>query len=210
MSIFIDIHTHSTAGELSLYSYTIGRDAAAPTEGMPFSAGIHPWSAADIDVAHGLEYLLTAPLAAIGEIGLDYSSTVDRQKQRQVFEAQLEIAERRGLPVIIHCVRAYNDILPMLDKYKLCAVIFHSYAGSPEQTAAIYDAGYYFSFGERSLKSVKTMTSLRRIPHDRIFAETDESKVAISNIYAALAEQLNITVEELKIQIEQNYKHIFG
>lgn len=210
MSIFIDIHTHSTTGELSLYSYAIGRDAAPPAKGTFFSAGIHPWSAADADTAQALDYLRTAPVAAIGEIGLDYSSTVDRQKQREVFEAQLEIAEQRGLPVIIHCVRAYNDVLPILGRYELHAVVFHSYTGSPEQTAAIYDAGYYFSFGERSLRSAKTMASLRRIPRDRIFAETDESGVAISDVYTALVERLNMAVEELKIQIEQNYKRIFG
>lgn len=210
MSIFINIHTHSVTTDISLYSYDIGRpNVAAPVEGTRFSAGVHPWSAEGADILQAFEYLSTAPLMAIGEIGLDYSSQVDRQKQKQIFEAQLEIAEKRGLPVIMHCVKAYYDILPMLAKYELRAVIFHGYIGSPEQTATIYDAGYYFSFGERSLRSPKTMETLRIIPHDRIFAETDDSNVPISDIYAALATQLNMTVEELKIRIEQNYKHIF-
>lgn len=209
LAIFIDIHTHSAGGDMSLYSYAIGRGAAPPAEGTIFSAGIHPWSAADIDVTRALEYLRTAPLAAIGEIGLDYFSPVDRHKQQQILEAQLEIAESRNLPVVIHCVKAYNDILQMLAKHKLRAVIFHSYIGSPQQTTAIYDAGHYFSFGKRSLESAKTIDSLRTLPHDRIFAETDDSGAAISDIYAALAERLNMSIEELKVQIERNYIRIF-
>lgn len=209
-SRMIDIHTHQPQRDADyILAYSIGLDAAAPAAGQTFSAGIHPWSAGSVDLGDALEYLKTAPVVAIGEIGLDYARGADAEMQKKVFEAQLDIAQDRRLPVIIHCVRAYNDVLNALKGRNLKAVIFHGYTGSPQQTAVIIERGYYISLNETSLRSRKTVESLPETPLDRIFAETDDSGADITSVYAKLAVILRLTTHEIADTIRQNYKTVF-
>lgn len=210
---YVDIHTHSTGnteGIIALPSYSVGMDAAPPASDF-FSAGVHPWSAGKTDMASAVEYLLTAPLAAIGETGLDYAvDGFDKYVQVSVFKVQLDIAEKRGLPVVIHCVKAYNDVLGILQNYRLKAVIFHCYIGSQQQTASLTSRGYYISAGEASLNSPKTAESLKQCPGRVLFAETDTSPVAIEDIYTRLADIRRTTAGNMKDIIYGNYKRIFG
>ncbi len=208
---FIDIHTHKTYddGTTYIYSQAVGKDPV-PAVGVPFSAGVHPWAVGRVDMAQALEYLAVAPVVAIGEVGLDYAADVDRHVQAEVLRLQLDIADRRDLPVVIHCVRAYNDILSILEDYNLRAVIFHGYIGSPEQTAEILKRGYYLSFDKRSLGSPKTVESLRIAPLNRIFAETDDNQERISVIYNKIIDIREVSLEVLQAAVEDNYKRIFG
>lgn len=205
---YIDIHTHRAVdGVTSLLSCPAGRE---PEPGVPFSTGVHPWDAASDDVPAALARLETTGAAAIGEIGLDYAKDVDRALQQDVLRAQLPIAQKRGLPVVLHCVRAYDDMLRILGEYSLKAVIFHSYVGSPQQTARITGKGYYISAGPVSLGSPKTREALRAAPLDRLFAETDDSGARIGDVYASMAVVLGIGEEKLAEAIGHNYKTIFG
>ncbi len=208
---FIDIHTHKTYddGTTYIYSQAVGKDPA-PAVGVPFSAGVHPWAAGRVDMEQALGYLAGAPVVAIGEVGLDYAADVDRDVQAGVFHSQLEVAERRDLPVVIHCVRAYNDVLSILKDYVLHAVIFHGYIGSPEQTMEILKRGYYLSFDERSLKSPKTVGSLLISPLDRIFAETDDNPGDISLVYNKISHFKEVSLEVLQAAVADNFKRIFG
>lgn len=209
---YIDIHTHkiSRGDIISLPSYSIGIDAAPPGSGL-FSAGIHPWSVAKTYMEQALDYLRTAPISAVGEIGLDYSiDNLDSELQVTVFKEQLYIAKTRNLPVILHCVKAYNDALAILKEYDLKAVIFHGYIGSPQQTKQITDKGYYISVGEVSLQSPKTISALRQCPLEKVFAETDTTETGIKDIYIRLAEILAVNEQELAGIIYKNYQKIFG
>lgn len=208
---FIDIHTHKTYGDGTMYIYSqaIGKDEA-PAAGVPFSAGVHPWAAGSVGMAEALEYLAAAPVVAIGEIGLDYAADADHDVQQTVFRSQLEVAVRRGLPVVIHCVHAYNAVLSILGDYDPRAVIFHGYIGSREQTAEILRRGYYLSFDGRSLRSPKTVGSLQLAPLDRIFAETDDKQEHISIIYSKIANSKEVSLEVLQAAVIDNFKRIFG
>ena len=175
-----------------------------------FSAGIHPWAVGHVDVKVGLEYLKTAPIVAVGEIGLDHFTDAPLDRQEEIFRAQLAIAQQRNLPVVIHCVHAYNEALPILKDYDLKAVIFHGYIGSPEQTEIILRAGYYLSLDERSLLSPRTKQSLKQARPDRIFAETDDSEMHVSEIYDHIAGLRGVTLEKLRTTIGDNFNRIFG
>ena len=177
----IDIHTHRKEPDAAaLRSIRLGTDAV-PSDGSLFSAGIHPWDSEKAD-PQGLRQLETLPCAAIGEIGLDYAVSVDRTAQREWLVRQLEIARRRGLPVILHCVKAYNEMLPTLRPFDIPAV-FHGFAGSKQLAGQVLKAGYYLSFGETAFRSSKTADALRNTPSDRLFLETDESAAGIGSIY---------------------------
>ncbi len=152
----------------------------------------------------------TAPASAIGEIGLDYAVPGDHGEQKMIFADCLRIAEARGLPVILHCVRAFEPAMEILAGFRLPAVIFHGFIGSREQAARAVRSGYYLSFGERSLNSPKTVEALRSIPLDKLFLETDDALVPIADIYARTADFLAIPLPQLKEIINKNYLDCFG
>ena len=134
---FVNIHTHRPTGH--------GIE--------PASVGIHPWEAAEGDLATVREHV--GPAQIVGEIGLDYLRP-DREAQLRIFEGQLRLAEAAGKPVVLHCVKAFEETMRLLKQFRLRAVIFHGFIGSPEQAARAVAAGYYLSFGPRSLRSKPT------------------------------------------------------
>lgn len=206
----IDIHTHKQYHDetLHIFSWEIGVDDAL-VPGETFSAGVHPWRAAMVDPDAAVAYLRHAPIAAVGEVGLDYATDVSRERQKEVFRAQLAVAQERWLPVIIHCVKAYNDVLSILRDYALPAVIFHGYIGSPQQTRSIVERGYCVSLGPRSFSSTKTVESMLLMPPERLFLETDDGSEDIQEVYQKAAITFNVPVYRLTEQIESNYKRIF-
>lgn len=188
MSRYIDIHTH--------HPTNLHRELKAE--------GCHPWN------AESTKAIFISPAAeAVGEIGLDFACSVDRAKQEEVFREQLAIAQKRGVAVVLHCVKAFEQIMKILDSYSLRAVIFHGFIGSPQQAQKAIEKGYYLSFGERCVKSPKTIEALRITPLDRIFVETDESPTPIEQIYTTIASLKGVTEEELIDAIENNYNRIF-
>jgi TatD DNase family protein len=180
----------------------------------PFSIGIHPWqlSGDGFDPAEALREVETAPAAAIGEIGLDFALTApatDHGEQKMIFAAQLRIAEARRLPVVLHCVRAFEPTMEILAGFQLKKVIFHGFIGSPEQAARAVRSGYSLSFGERSLTSPKTVEALRVTPLENIFLETDDAPVTIADVYTRAAAILAVPLARLQEQLQINYKNSF-
>ena len=190
MSRYIDIHTH--------------RPTALHIE--PQAVGIHPWMAEK----EAFDEAIFDNAVAIGEIGLDFACDVNRDTQERVFRTQLAQAEKINLPVILHCVRAFEPIMKILAEYSLRAVIFHGFIGSVQQAKRAIDAGYYLSFGPNTFRSPKTIAALQSTPDDRLFAETDDSGEAIENVYSRIAQTRGISVEELRVTIENNYNKIFN
>ena len=90
------------------------------------------------------------------------------------------------------------------------AVIFHGFIGSPEQAARAVAAGYYLSFGPRSLRSPRTVRALGSIPTQRLFLETDDAPATIESVYATAARLLGMPLDRLKETIYNNYLHIFS
>ncbi len=222
---YVNIHTHRRTGEgIEVVSVMAGRRAGTERGDdlpeAPFSIGIHPWQLGDGGNGRGeftdeklkaaLLEIETAPAYVIGEIGLDYAIPADHGEQKTVFAAQLRIAEARALPVILHCVRAFEPIMEILSGFRLPAVVFHGFIGSREQAARAVRRGYYLSLGKRSLASPKTVEAMRNTPPDRLFLETDDSPAPISAIYARAAEILDIPIRALATQLYENYEQLVG
>lgn len=193
---FVNIHTHRPAG----HGIELRVD------------GVHPWEASQEAVGR-LEATLAKGDAsipqAIGEIGLDGVRGPARELQQEAFRAQLTLAEQYGLPVVLHCVRAFAEVMRTLAEYRLRAVIFHGFVGSPEQACEALTKGYYLSFGERSFASPKTVRAMRVTPMERLFLETDDSPTPIATIYAQAAELSGIGIAELQAAMVANYERIF-
>ena len=185
-----DIHTHN-----------------AQTNAQTIVAvGIHPWHALEADLAAVEAQIADAD--AVGEIGLDLACDVPREVQMDVFRAQLTLAERHQKAVVLHCVRAFEEVMKVLADYNLPAVIFHGFIGSPEQAQRAVTQGYYLSFGERTFRSPKTIEAMRSTPLSSFFVETDESPTPIEEIYAKLAALRGIPTDNLTIATEENFKKL--
>ena len=100
-------------------------------------------------------------------------------------------------------------MMKILSEYQLRAAIFHGFIGSVEQANRAIKSGYFLSFGPRSLRSAKSIKALTATPLNHLFAESDESKERIEDIYSAIATIKGISVEELQNVIENNYNKIF-
>ncbi len=147
---------------------------------------------------------------AIGEIGLDRVCSVDWEKQLKIFNKQLEWAETFQKPVVIHCVKAFEEVMQSLVRRTLPAVIFHGFIGSKEQATRALKAGYYLSFGLRTIASRKTIEALRQTPLDHLFVESDEDPTPIAQIYAEIARLREVSIETLIEHTTTNYTRIFG
>lgn len=188
---YVNIHTHRPTGR-----------------GIELRAeGIHPWQAAEVAV--GTLPALTDSTQAIGEIGLDFARPVDQKAQLRLLRDQLALAERTRLPVVLHCVRAFEPMMNELKGLRLKAVIFHGFIGSPEQAARAVAAGYCLSFGERAFRSPRTAEALRRMPVEHLFLETDDSPTPIETVYARAADVRGTTIEALRGALLENYHRIF-
>ncbi len=212
----IDIHTHRANDALSIQILNVFAQNLPDAElNSPFSAGLHPW---DIDLVNPEECIKTIErfaaqknMLAIGECGLDRIISMDFALQERYFRQQIEIAEKFRKPLIIHCVRAYSDLM----KFKKASKsdlpwIIHGYAGNLDITQSLIRHNFYFSAGERLLKDSRKHDVLRAIPPDRLFLETDDGDTSIAEIYSLAAQVLNIDQETLTQFITDNFKRIFG
>lgn len=191
MARYIDIHTHNPR-----------EDVVSPT-----MAGIHPWLAES-----KVELPDFAQCDIVGETGLDYVCQVDRELQKRLFREHLAGAIEANKPVVLHVVRAVDDVLKILAEYRpLRGVVFHGFIGSWQQAERCIERGYYLSFGARSLRSPKTCEVIAKVPQNYLFCETDaeHDKGNIEQIYSEVAKLRGVSIEELTKSIEENYNTIF-
>ena len=143
-----------------------------------FAAGFHPENLEDFSVEdlEKLEpFFADEKCVAVGEIGLDYhwmNST--KEKQRELFVAQIELAKAKGLPVIVHDREAHGDTLDILKATKPSGVL-HCFSGSVEMAREVIKLGMFLGFnGVATFKNARKIPEvIKEIPLDRIVLETD-------------------------------------
>jgi TatD DNase family protein len=215
---FIDIHTHTyyqTDNTTMLLNVFPGEDEKFQHPCF-FSAGLHPWYVnADSLEKHmnWVEQQADNPLVlAIGEIGFDKTIDVPWKVQEQAFERQLAIAEKRNKPLILHCVRSYNELMIYRNKSnQKIPWIFHWFNASAEIARELILKNCYLSFGHLLFyETSKAFRVFPEIPAGSIFLETDNTSFAIQEIseHAALLKVLPLG--SLMGQIHSNFKACFG
>ncbi len=190
--------------------------------------GIHPYFVAQHstdDLNLLAQTLATHQNVALGECGLDYrEGQPDKQLQITFFTAQLEIAQAQHKPVVIHSVRATEDVIRILKDYSKLTGMIHSYSGSFAQARQLIDMGFYISLGgsisyERASKLRKLAANM---PLDSLLIETDapdQPDVAhaemrnepayLRNVLDGLAELRNDTTQSIAEQTSRNSKQLF-
>lgn len=173
--------------------------------------GIHPYDSegATTDSVFAVERLCT-DYDAIGEIGLDFACNAEREKQLLIFQAQLEVAQKAGKGVVLHCVKAFENVMDCLKDYTLPFVIFHGFIGSTEQAKRATNRGYFLSFGHRAFRSPKSIEAMKNTPTEQLFFETDECDVSIDQIYSQASAILGIPEAMLEYITNENFDKICG
>jgi len=163
------------------------RELAWRFAGGYYALGIHPIAVPDAqeEDLEWLEQRLEAALederfVGVGEIGLDFflpalKQPAMREKQERFFEAQLKMAQRFGLPVIVHVRRSQDDILKYLRRHPGVCGIAHAFNGSFQQARQFIDQGFVLGFGgamtfERALQ-IRRLAA--RLPLEALVLETD-------------------------------------
>lgn len=211
----LNIHTHYPTVDpevLEIESLYFGQ----PTPGSSAwrSVGLHPWylDFPEIAVAeHWLREQAARPgTLAIGEAGLDNNTSTPWLRQVQAFECCLRVAADTRKPLILHCVKAYDEVLGLLRQYALPAV-FHGFDKHPQVAARLWQAGYYLSFGAALFNSRShAAEALRQTPADRFFLETDDKKLDIKQVYKRAADIRGSTPEILQAQAWENFQNLGG
>ncbi|MDA3910590.1 MAG: TatD family hydrolase [Bacteroidales bacterium] len=147
---------------------------------------------------------------AIGECGLDRSSSVNWDKQVELFRLQISLSEKTRKPLIIHAVRSYPDIIALHKMYQpKQAWIIHGYQGNLENMQHLTQHGIYLSYGADVLRNQNKFDDcLINTPEDKLFFETDEASLNILSIYEHAARLRNVSIESLIEQIHKNFAAI--
>ena len=169
-------------------------------------------------------------IVALGEIGLDYhwqdynGIPMDKQKQAYFFDAQMEMANKLGLPVIIHDREAHGDCFETVLRHPSVRGVFHSYSGSAEMARELVKRGWYISFsGTLTFKNAaRVREAAQAVPRDRLLIETDAPYLAphpmrgqrnhsgyLTYVLDTLATLWNCTPDEAAEQTHQNAHTLF-
>ena len=208
---YYDIHTHNPPMLSSEIKAIVSVDIRKPFKPCApwYSVGIHPWyiDNNDMETTDRLfekvrEYARLPMVVAIGETGLDRitaKKTGDYQLQLTLFNLHARLSEEVKKPLIIHCVRAWNELLHIHQSVKPAMPwIVHGFRGKEPLAAQLLNAGFYLSFGLRyhkaSLKAAWTK--------NRLLTETDDNQINIRDVYHQIASDLNISEQLLSDEIE--------
>ena len=114
-------------------------------------------------------------------------------------------------PLIIHCVRAHEEILEVFDKHKpTVPVIFHGYNNKQAIAGRLLSAGYYLSFGAAILNDRWPAAGvLKSANKTQVFFETDTADISIESIYASAAGLTETSMDTLMNQQQTNFKKVF-
>lgn len=211
---FIDIHTHSRLDIpdiLQVRNHIIGRDQIMG-DGV-YTAGIHPWYI-DRPLSEQWEQLEVAVIKkeviAIGECGLDKQCKTDWDLQLEIFQRQIKLANTINKPLIIHSVRAYQEIMQQLIlQESQTPVIFHGFNKKTELARQLLQKGYYLSLGTDILQG-RQDALIVEIPLNKLFLETDNKTTNIVDIFSYFCAARKISLATLKQQVMENLEQVFN
>jgi TatD DNase family protein len=192
--------------------------------------GVHPNHCGQVPIEDlpRLQQLQSDPsVVALGEMGLDYHhhfAPVDRQ--RHVFEFQLELAAELNRPIIIHSREATDDTLAILRGFPRVRAVFHCFTGSVDEARKILDGGYLLGFTGAATfrKSDAIRDAIALAPMDRILVETDapyltpepmrkqktNEPAMVVHVAATVAQVKGVGIDEIDRSTSRNAAAFYG
>ena len=216
---YIDIHVHDGkhAPGIFILESLMAHEGKLPEDisGVAYTYGIHPWFLNQNNYRQlliSVENSVSHPdIIAVGEAGFDKLRGPSNELQRIAFEEQIAISEETSKPVVIHCVRAWDELLSVQKRIKpKMPWLVHGFRGNKELADQLLSKGMYLSFWFDFVLRPESRELLRHLPVNRIFLETDGAEVDIRKIYDKAASDIDISVDELKLLILRNFKDFFS
>jgi TatD DNase family protein len=210
---YINIHGHRQADNIEEWVMMNLMAKDFPPDDIEngyYSVGFHPYNVGKVNEQENLERVRKAiehpRILAVGEIGLDKSIEANMDDQLRIFEKQVEIAEAADLPVILHVVRSFNEIIDFMKQHQPAVpMIIHGYNGGVQMAGDLVDAGFLISFGQAITgEHSKIVEAMQLVPLEKMFLETDEGDIDIRELYQFAAEVKGVSVDHLRVQIFEN------
>jgi TatD DNase family protein len=216
---YIDIHVHGgqPSPGIFLIESLMAHEEKMPSDnpGIAYTYGIHPWF---LNEENHDKYILSVEkivrlpiIRAVGEAGFDRLRGPSAELQRRTFEEQVMLSEEIKKPLIIHCVRGWDELLSVQKRFRpKMPWMVHGFRGNAVLANQLLSKGMYLSFWFEFVLRSESAELLRVLPANRIFLETDGAEADIRKIYSKVAEDLDINVVELKTMLFNNFKSFFN
>jgi TatD DNase family protein len=211
---FFNLHTHKFTKNAAIFElvnqYPWEFDCSIPY----FSIGIHPWyinkERLESDLKTIEDKLKLEECLALGECGLDKRIEVPMTFQIDVFEKQIALAEKYQKPLILHLVGAIDELIEIKNRLNISVpIIIHGYSKNKQVAKQLIANGLYLSFGKYLLRNPEMESVFKYVPDDKIFLETDTISESLEEVYIFAAKCKNISLEEMKKIVWNNYQSIF-
>jgi TatD DNase family protein len=224
--MYFDHHTHisgqpSIASEITnIFSIDasnfedLGKISEITSMGHGFTIGLHPMSYNFMTFEHvsRIIHQNRDDILGIGECGLDTRIAVPRQHQIELFTAHAEMAREMHLPLIIHCVRSYDDIVHLHQRLKPSNPwIIHGFNRSESIAIKLLDQGILLSIGKELLDPGHPISNFfKKIAEYPFFLETDGKDIAIQTLYQQASNMLDMSIEAISTIIASHVQQVYG
>ena len=212
---FVNLHTHFYTNSDSILEI-VNQYPNEFIENIPhYSIGIHPWYISDERLSEDLNFiknkLQLKECIALGECGLDKRIEKKMDLQIHVFESQLSLLNEIPKPVILHCVAAFDEVISCKkDSLLQSPFIIHGFSKNIPLAKQLLNQDFYLSFGKYLLRNPEMKLVFKYVPNDKIFLETDTISESLEEVYTFAAKCKNISVEEMKEIVWNNYQTVFN
>lgn len=211
---FINLHTHFYTNSDSNLEIVNQYPNEFSDEIPLYSIGIHPWHIDDERLNDDLkivkEKLSLKECIALGECGLDKRIDKIYSTQIDVFESQLSLLHQISKPVILHCVASFDEVISCKKNSGLTSpFIIHGFSKNIQVAKQLLNQDFHLSFGKYLLRNPELGDVFKQIPNEKIFLETDTIVESLEEVYTFAAKCKNISVEEMKEIVWNNYQTVF-
>jgi TatD DNase family protein len=198
--MYIDFHTHRRImpeNGVEIISVHPGKQ----TPGQLFTAGYHPWwtpeKLSESELMLLLDYSENTGFLAIGECGLDRLKGPSLDVQIDIFVQQIQLANSLQCPLIIHCVRAFQEVMDLKKQLGKTPWVIHGFVRNKILAGQLLDKGIYLSVAPYLNMPVSFRETVEYLPLDMIFLETDsEYSLSIADRYKIFSDLRHIQIRE--------------
>lgn len=180
-----------------------------------YTVGFHPWFTKERLDNDSLQFISNkytndSHCLALGEFGLDALKGASLELQEEIFLQQIIIANTCNAPGIIHCVRAFDRLLRIRQKWGSTPWAVHGFVRNKILASQVLDAGIHISVAPQRVMSDNFIETLKYIPLENMFIESDsDPKILLAERYSILAELKKISVRDLKEILYNNFSNFF-
>ncbi len=208
--VFCNIHTHhppQSQEDITIVNRIV-KENIEETSARFQSVGIHPWYIYNVreQIDQLKDIASLSSVVAIGEAGLDKLTETPFEIQQEAFILQAKLAEDLHKPLIIHCVKAWTELIAIRKQLSPNVPwIIHGFRGKGELAEQLIKLGFFLSFGE-----YYNNKAFEAAWPKHIFTETDDKDIDINTVYNRIASSLQLNLNEFATQVRENVHTVFS